>query len=148
MEDKPKRKVRVWLIVLGLLVLFFGLMIFLMAYFFMGAARTALSNQVENCSTRECFIASANSCTSALWTSQEEIGTVSYATAQCKFMKTIESVSANELPEVKSLIEGKSFICPYPSGKFNVNWTDTLTQGVESCRGDLKDAIGELLLFS
>ncbi|MBU2522943.1 MAG: hypothetical protein KKE23_01480 [Nanoarchaeota archaeon] len=46
------------------------------------------------------------------------------------------------------LWKAKSLICQYYSGEFDSRWIDSISDGLEYCRGDLKDAIGELIIFS
>lgn len=37
--------------------------------------------------------------------------------------------------------------CVYSPGQFNGQWTTSLIDGIEDCQGELKDAIGQLLLL-
>jgi hypothetical protein len=37
--------------------------------------------------------------------------------------------------------------CKYEQGKFDTRWTDSLLGGMELCQGELRDVLGNLLMF-
>lgn len=141
MVETQKRKIRPWLIAAGVFVF---LLIFPIFYI-LGSVDMA---QQGICKTEECFIEAANSCENSTFYSTEDIGFIKYETSGCFFMKTIVSTNKAELPEIKELIEGKSLICQYDFGLFNEDWMNSLSENIEYCQGDLKEAIGELVLFT
>ena len=142
MAEKQKRIIRPWFIVAGVLVFF---LIFPIMYIF---GSVDMAKNAGICKTKECFITAANSCENSTFYSTEDIGFVKYETSGCFFMKTLMNANKEELPEIKELVEGKSLICQYDYGNFDSRWIDSISDGIEFCQGDLKEAIGELFLFS
>ena len=98
------------------------------------------------CTTKECFIASAQECNADEMTLTEDAGTFTYSAKDCIFTKTLVSTSGT--PEIKNALEGKSLTCAYQKGSFDTRWINSLVYGVELCQGELKDAIVGLLLFA
>ena len=123
------------LITLGLLVVFFVI-------------SDSLKASSQTCTNSACFVSAANSCADATLTSEEPIGTVKHSTSGCYYLKTIVKANSSEVPEVKSLVEGKSLMCKYDPGNFNMNWISYISEDIEYCQGPLKEAIGELIVFS
>ncbi len=101
--------------------------------------------EVSTCTTKDCFVTSANNCEELLIKVTEEAGTFAYSTKGCLFTKTVLSV--NEEPELKQLLEGKSMTCTYTQGEFDMRLINGLIFGIENCSGDLKDALTGLLAF-
>lgn len=144
MAEAQKRKTKLWLIIAGAGILFFFLILPML--YFIGSAD--MSKQAGICKTKDCFITAANSCENSTFYSTEDIGFIKYETSECFFMKTLMNANKEELPEIKELVEGKSLICQYDYGNFDSRWIDSISDGIEYCQGDLKEAIGELFLFS
>lgn len=140
--EKQKRKIRPLFVIAGVFLI---LMSILVAFYIIGS-RSMASQGI--CQSSECFISSANSCGNSTFYSTEDIGLVMYETKDCFFVKTVVKTNDNELPEVKALVEGKSLICNYNYGEFDNRWINSLSDGIENCQGDLKEAIGSLIVFS
>ena len=141
---EQKRKIRPGFIIAGILVIIFG---FSMMYF-MGASYKNASEQSGICKTDECFISAANLCENSTFYSNEDLGFVRYETSECFFMKTVVKANDKEIPEVKEMVEGKGLLCQYDFGNFDEKWISSISDDLENCQGPLKDAIGELILFS
>ena len=103
---------------------------------------------VAACTTKECFISSANDCNDISLTLTEDAGVLKYASSKdCVFTKTLVSLNANETQEMKSLLQGKSLTCRYEKGKFDQRWVTSLIFGTEYCEGELRDILAELIAF-
>ncbi|VVB65555.1 Uncharacterised protein [Candidatus Gugararchaeum adminiculabundum] len=102
----------------------------------------------ECTSETECFISAANNCDNANLTLTDNVGTFQYSASGCVLTKTLVILNANETPEMKNALEGKNMTCIYETGKFNSELVTSLLSGIEYCNGDLKEALGELVLFS
>jgi hypothetical protein len=101
------------------------------------------------CSDADCFIAAADGCQDMNVTLTGSVATFTYASSQsCVFTKTLVSVGGNETQQMKDFLEGKSMACIYERGKFNPGLVTSLVDGMEYCTGDLKDALGQLLVFT
>ena len=101
------------------------------------------------CNNKNCFISVANSCTAMNLTITEDIGVLQYSSSNdCVFTKTLVSLNVNETKEMKNLLEGTNMTCRYPQGKFDSRLVTTLIQGMENCKGKLKDNLGNLIVFS
>ncbi len=112
-------------------------------YFFI----TEVASKASVCTTQECFIEMANNCQAASYQVDEQ-GTIYLhkTNANCIYEKKAIQTAANEPEEVRLLLEGKSFQCEYYRGAFNNLWLNTLTQGLQSCHGDLKEGVQELMI--
>lgn len=100
------------------------------------------------CTTKECFISSANDCNDIDLTLTEDAGVLKYSSSKdCLFTKTLVSLNPNETQEMKNLLEGKSLTCKYEKGTFDQRWANSLIFGSEYCEGELKDILVELLVF-
>jgi len=100
------------------------------------------------CNTADCFIADANECKATSVEIKEEIGVVKYSTTEdCTFTKQIVSLDKGEAQEMKNLLEGKMLTCSYEVGDFDQRWVNTLIDGIETCDGELKDILGQLLIL-
>jgi len=108
------------------------------------------SQPVTNaCTTKDCFTSLANKCNSTNLTITEPAGVFRYSSSKdCVFTKTLVSLNDNETQEMKNLLEGKSLTCSYEKGKFDRRWVNSLIFGTEYCRGELKDILGDLLVFT
>ncbi|MBI2564573.1 hypothetical protein HYV79_01110 [Candidatus Woesearchaeota archaeon] len=103
---------------------------------------------VPDCTTKECFVSSANDCKDIDLTLTEDAGVLKYSSSKdCIFTKTLISLNANDTQEMKSLLNGKSLTCRYEKGKFDQRWATSLIFGTEFCEGELKDILVELILF-
>src|SRR3990172_2266032 len=62
---------------------------------------------VAACTTKECFISSANDCNDISLTLTEDAGVIKYSSSKdCVFTKTLVSLNADETQEMKSLLQG------------------------------------------
>ena len=103
---------------------------------------------VAACTTKECFISSANACNDIDLTLTEDAGVIKYSSSKdCVFTKTLVSLNADETQEMKSLLQGKSLTCRYEKGKFDQRWVTSLIYGTEYCEGELRDTLVELIAF-
>jgi hypothetical protein len=104
-----------------------------------------------HCGDMNCFIARANQCKPVMYNEVNDLGTINYYARQhagnCSLKKEIRELSENEDPFLKKALEGKEMECAYSAGDFNSQWTMSLIEGLEYCDGELKDAIGKLLLL-
>jgi hypothetical protein len=109
------------------------------------------SNATANatCNDAACFIAAADNCSDMNITLNSSVATFAYTSSQsCVLTKTLVSVDSNETQQMKDFLEGKSMACVYQKGQFNAGLVNSLVDGMENCTGDLKDALGELLIFT
>jgi hypothetical protein len=110
---------------------------------------TPAPSQNVPCMEKACFIAAANDCRDLNVTIQEDIGTFRYSSSPyCIFTKTLVSLNGTESREVRNLLEGKNMTCIYTKGKFDHRLVTTLIGGIEYCRGELKDNLARLVIFS
>jgi hypothetical protein len=105
------------------------------------------------CKDKACLIAAANACQNITIELTESIGVIKYSVAMansthCNFTKTLVQLDQNETQEMKTLLEGKSLVCVYEKGKFDDQLVNYIVFGIERCEGDLKDILGQLVLFS
>ena len=101
------------------------------------------------CSDKGCFIAAANDCKDLSLTLTEDVGVLNYTSSTgCVFTKALVSLNADETQEMKNLLQGKSMTCKYEKGKFDARLVTTLIYGMEYCEGDLKDILGQLIVFA
>lgn len=104
--------------------------------------------EVADCTTKECFISSANDCNEISITLTEDAGVFTYSSStECVFTKTLVSLDPSETQEMKSLLEGKSLTCEYEKGEFDQRWITSFIFGTEECEGELKDILVELIAF-
>ncbi|VVB74014.1 Uncharacterised protein [uncultured archaeon] len=109
---------------------------------------TATTAAATTCSSKDCFAPAANNCSDISIQVTEVFGTMKYSSSGCVFTKTMISLNQNESADMKKALEGKSLSCVYEKGKFDSGWLSSLVAGIENCSGNLKDAIGQLVLFS
>lgn len=101
------------------------------------------------CTTKECFIASANDCNDLSLTLTEDAGVFKYLSSKdCVFTKTLVTLNPSETQEMKNILQGKSLTCRYEKGKFDERWVTSLIFGTEYCEGELRNSLGELILFA
>ena len=111
-------------------------------------APTYVPTSAATCTTKECFISSANDCKDMTIALTEEFGVIKYSSSiGCVFTKTLISLDAKETQEMKTLLEGKSLTCRYEKGKFNQRWANSLLLGIEDCQGQLKDILVKMIAF-
>jgi len=110
---------------------------------------TPAPSQNVPCMEKACFIAAANDCRDLNVTIREDIGTFRYSSSPyCIFTKTLVSMNGTESREIRNLLEGKNMTCIYTKGKFDHRLVTTLIGGIEYCRGELKDNLARLVIFS
>lgn len=101
------------------------------------------------CTTNECFIDEANACGKVeMYSEMPGGGWFRFYSKNCEFKKTVSNLYESETQEMKDLLEGKSLICKFESGEFDENWINSPLEGLEKCKGKLKDIIAQLILFS
>lgn len=105
------------------------------------------------CDDMDCFIYKANQCEPVIYEETNEMGNIMYYTktddaGNCVLRKVIMELSKNEDPIIKKVLENKGMECTYTKGNFNGQWVTSMTEGLEDCNGELKDAIGPLLLLT
>ncbi len=108
----------------------------------------SLRPPATTCNDKDCFISAADKCEDTNITTNEDIGVIEYSSKDCVFTKTLVTLNENETQEMKKLLEGKSMKCVYEKGKFDSRLVTSLIYGTEYCLGDLKDNLGQLILFS
>jgi len=100
------------------------------------------------CEGKGCFTTAANDCKTESVTLTESYGVIEFSTKNCVLTKTIISLDPSEDEGMKALLEGKSVTCKYEKGKFNSDWMDSLLMGIETCEGDLRETLSDLLVFA
>jgi len=106
-----------------------------------------VSISFQTCATAECFLEKANACETTSFEVQEEFGLMLYSTENCIFEKKVLNIDASEDPELKNLIEGKSLTCDYEKAMFKNKWMESLIADLDSCQGELKDIMQQLIVF-
>ena len=113
------------------------------------SVQTPAAPEVASCTTKECFISSANECNDMTLTLTEDAGVFKYVSSKdCIFTKTLVSLDTSETQEMKNLMQGKSLTCKYEKGKFDQRWVTSLIFGTEYCEGELKDILVKLIVFA
>ncbi len=138
-NKQPKRghkflKIMGVLILLGLLIIFY--------------ARSVPAK----CTDLKCFLNKANQCAPATYEETTDIGTIDYSVKAgvdngCTLTKQVVTLDNKENALVKKLLEGKQLECIYLKNQFNGQWMTSMIEGLDNCFGDLKDAVGGLLLL-
>lgn len=139
-----KQSSKLWLGVLGagvLLAVIFSLLLIVGGVFFIFLSHP--SGGV--CQSKQCLIDAANDCGSAEFNTQESYGEVNYLTYDCTFIKNVTKLDAGEPEVVKKMLEGKGLYCTYEKGAFDERWVNSLTLGLDNCKGDLRESIGNLI---
>ena len=121
------------LTILGLIIIAAGLIYGIMLYWPTDAG-------FEECSTIDCFTNIANNCEPALFNSDEVGSRIQYSINDCTLTKEIVDFGPKEPTEVINFFAYKKMDCPFTKNAFNTNWV-SLTGGINSCSGQLKDAI-------
>ncbi|HLC38286.1 MAG TPA: hypothetical protein VJI71_02425 [Candidatus Norongarragalinales archaeon] len=111
---------------------------------------TPTSSAQVACVDKDCFITAATDCKGARLTLTDEAGVFEYSSSStaCVFTKTLVSLTEGEAQDMKNLLEGKSMTCKYEKGKFDSRLVTSLIYGTEYCEGDLKEALGALIIFT
>lgn len=110
---------------------------------------TPVPTQSGPCMDKACFIAAANDCRDLNVTISEDTGTFTYSSSgACIFTKTLVSLNASESRQIRNVLEGKNMTCMYTRGKFDPRLVTSLVGGIEYCRGDLKDGLARLVIFT
>lgn len=140
--EEKKRNFKKVLIFFGVFVSLF-IMFLLIDYFAGGSTK---------CTDMNCFIVKASQCKAATYEEVSDIGTISYSvksesSGNCTLTKKILELSENEDAFLKKILEDKKMQCPYSQGEFNSQWTSSMVEGIEYCNGELRDAIGQLLIL-
>jgi len=137
-EVKPKITIKTIFFILAIILIILGLII----------AITFIKPGVKACTSSECFIKKANSCEEATF-SQELKGTIFdfRSHKECTITKRVILVSAQEPEEIRNRLEGTSMTCYHQKNQFNPDLVNTLSKGIQDCRGDLKSVI-EILIAS
>src|SRR3989338_87704 len=146
-SKKPSRNykiLKIVLIIIGSLIVLFVVIGFIVSL---------VEQLPTTCETKECFIGEANDCTSVVLEITEEAGTIRYVSEpsnyfQCSIEKTLVALHESESQAMKDLLEGKSVTCDYWRGDFDEQLVYSLVDGLEVCSGDLKEAIGNLIIFA
>lgn len=104
------------------------------------------------CADLKCFMAKADQCAPATYEETTTIGTISYSISansgdSCALTKQVAALNTNENGLIKKLLANKLMVCVYPKNQFNDQWMTSMIEGLDNCYGDLKDAVGRLLLL-
>ncbi len=134
-----KEKIIGGVVILGVIVLIIGGVQLLN-----GKGMNENSNQ---CMTKDCFVEAANNCGKSVMVQDEQGLRIMYEVENCKFIKTVIEVPAEEPEELRRMVEGKSLECVFDEGLFNEAWVDTLSIGIEECEGDLKESLEEITII-
>lgn len=95
----------------------------------------------------ECFTEVANNCESGvMWESIGDGTLVKYETSDCVLTKYFYQFSDSEPIEVTEFFGDKKMTCQFSKGGFDPYLATGLAFGVDSCEGELKEAIIELRL--
>ena len=102
----------------------------------------------QKCDDAGCFIAAADNCDAVYWETTDGYNMRwSFYASGCKLEKKLLSVDPSESAKMKAVLTGQSLTCVYAKNDFNLDWTSSMTAGLEGCQGDLKETIGQLFLF-
>jgi len=99
----------------------------------------AIDGNYKTCESESCFITAANACKSAAFTSIKAGAVFTFKTKNCVLTKEAVTLAIDDLAEIQELIEGTSMRCKYQKGSFDERLVTTITQGVASCEGSLKE---------
>lgn len=108
----------------------------------------------SSCADMNCLLIKANQCKTATYEEASDMGKIRYsirlssAGDYCILTKEIVELNKNDDPFLKKVLEGKKMQCSYYKGKFNSLWTSSMIEGLDDCNGELKGAIGQLLLLA
>lgn len=115
-------------------------------YFLISLLIPVIGNlSAASCTDTECFLSAANECKSVRMQQNEAGSLFEYSARDCALTKTAKKLNESEPVEMRDLLEGKSMTCIYEQGALNENWISTLSIDIDSCEGELKDAIEELV---
>ena len=128
------------------IIIFFAVCLFAIV-----AALAYLTFVAKDCATTECFVKAANDCRKAKLEIVDDADMFwrYRADAFCGGLeKTLVLLNDKEIAPMKELLEGKSLSCDYTKGKFDERWVTSLIFGLENCRGELKENLGQLLFLT
>lgn len=95
-----------------------------------------------NTCDQACFIKKANNCEASSYNSQLDNITMQLETYNnCSIKKTIIGLDETEPMEIQELFLNKSMICNYEKNNFPEELVTSLSNNIDSCKGDLKDNI-------
>lgn len=101
----------------------------------------------ETCQDVRCFSDKADDCSKVMMKGVIGNGTtVVYQAKDCVLTKYIEEFSEDEPDEVVRFFKDKKMTCAYQQGEFDDGLVRGLSIGLDSCEGELKDAIVQLRL--
>lgn len=93
-----------------------------------------------------CFVQNAQDCSPAVMERTIAGSVMRYETTEgCTLVKSFAVISASEPRSVHELFGGKMMTCAYEKGNFDMRWINTLTGDIAKCKGDLRDALVELM---
>jgi len=121
-----------------------GVVLVLVVLYIIGSNVTEYSVECEDVL---CFIEKANACTSVVLDLQMEKALYRFESYDCVLTKTILKLNPYEDIEMQNLLNGKTMYCEYVKGGFNNNWIDSDIKGIQSCTGELKDIVMQLMVF-
>ncbi len=93
-----------------------------------------------------CFGGLANQCKQAKYTGIIAGATVSVVARDCQLTKTILNLPETEPESIRTLFAGKSMKCVYPSGDFDSVYLEKITGNLQTCSGELIDAIQKVAI--
>ena len=128
------------------IIIFFAVCLFAVI-----AALAYLTFVAKDCTTTECFVKAANDCRKAKLEIVDDADMFwrYRSSAFCGGLeKTLVFLNDKETAPMKELLEGKSLSCDYTKGKFDQRWVTSLIFGLENCRGELKENLGQLLFLT
>lgn len=104
------------------------------------------------CTDLKCFVAKADQCTPATYEETTTVGTIDYTIStgsgdSCALTKQVIALDKKENDLIKKLLENKLMVCIYVKNQFNGQWMTSMIEGLDNCEGELKDAVGRLLLL-
>ncbi|MDE2001484.1 MAG: hypothetical protein KGI60_02875 [Patescibacteria group bacterium] len=103
---------------------------------------------VYRCTTADCFSALANDCRNVEYAYTNDVGSFAVSSYGCVFTKTLMTLAGENASPVKDAFEGKNLTCAYDRGSFNDSWVSSLFTGLDSCAGQLKDALNTFSTFA
>lgn len=107
-----------------------------------------LTGTANECNDDLCFIQNAQECKDTTYIKEE--GTtgslVLYEINGCTLEKSIYTFAPEEPVEIVQLFGDRVMTCSYTKNGFDEEWISSLVAGIDSCSGDLRDAIFELKL--
>lgn len=106
----------------------------------------------KNCeSDVTCFKEALNECKTAKLIMQKNNNVYSYVIEpsfrkDCVVSIKLEKAAAGSAPEFRSLVEGKSMKCSIPKDQITDKFLDDFSVVIDSCTGQLKEGLYELII--